>query len=81
MSNARHASVDWARRALLEELPDKRSTATAQAENLVAIAEHFGVPIEVLIRWIHTPALGKQWHAAEFRRFCEHLAAEGSIPE
>jgi hypothetical protein len=66
----RDAALDWVKRALNEELRDDPSIPT-RAENLVAIAEHFDERVETLIRWIHTPARGKQWTAAEFRRFCE----------
>jgi inhibitor of KinA sporulation pathway (predicted exonuclease) len=71
MSYARQASLDWVRRALAEELRDNSPTMTTRAENLVAIAEYYQIPIEALIRWIHTRAPRKQWTAAEWRRWCE----------
>ena len=68
----RAAAVDWVRRALEDELRDD-PTLTTRAENLVAIAEHYSIGIELLVKWIHTPARGKRWTAAEFRRWCEQF--------
>jgi hypothetical protein len=70
----REASVEWVRQSLSEELRDRSPLVTTRAENLVAIAEHYHVPVDALITWIHTPAPGKQWSAAEFRRWCEVFA-------
>ncbi len=81
MTSPRDAAVDWARRALADELREQPDL-TARAENLVAIAEHFDIPIEALIKWIHTPALGKRWTAAEWRRWCgkyRESAAAGEL--
>jgi hypothetical protein len=36
---------------------------------LTAIAAAEGVPIEVLIQWIHTRVPGKLWSGEEWRRF------------
>ena len=72
--SAREAATDWVRRALTEELRENCGLMEERARNLVAIADHFGQPVELLIQWIHTPAPRKQWTAAEFRRFCELLA-------
>ena len=66
----RAAAVDWVKRALADEVRDD-PTLTTRAENLVAIAEHYAIGIEVLVQWIHTPARGKRWTAAEWRRWCE----------
>lgn len=72
----REVSVEWVRRALAEELRDGSPLVATRAENLVAIAEHYRVQTDVLIEWIHTGAPGKQWSAAEFRRWCEMFATE-----
>jgi hypothetical protein len=74
MSTARDASLDWAQRALLEELHGDPGDITARAENMVAIAEHHQVPIEELIRWIHERCAGKSWSAAEWRRYSQQYA-------
>lgn len=50
--------------AYLEELRNR-------AESLVAIAEHFQVPVDpVLLRWCHYRAPGKQWSGEEWTRYC-----------
>lgn len=74
MTTPHAASLDWVRRALAEELRDDSPSVGTRAENLVAIAEAYAVPIEELIRWIHEPAVGKQWSAAEWRRYCQRYA-------
>lgn len=81
MTNAREAAVDWAARALAHELSAFSGQLSAvdveeRAETLVAIAEHYGVPDDVLIAWIHAMALGKEWSAAEFRAWCEAMKEE-----
>jgi hypothetical protein len=68
MQNPRDASVDWVRRSLTEELRDDSPSVGTRAENLVAIAEHYQMPVDVLIMWIHANV--KQCSAADFRRFC-----------
>lgn len=70
----RAASLDWVRRALAEQLRDNSADVGTRAENLVAIAEHYLVPIEDLVKWIHLAAPKKQWTAAEFRRFASLLS-------
>ena len=53
-----------------EELPDEEASSIAtRAEMLTAIAAAEGVPIEVLIQWIHTRVPGKIWSGEEWRRF------------
>ena len=52
-----------------EELPDEEANSIARlAEMLTAIAAAEGVPIEVLIQWIHTRVAGKIWSGEEWRR-------------
>jgi hypothetical protein len=51
ITDAHVAAIDWASRALSEELPDKEASSIAtRAEMLTAIAAAEGVPIEVLIQ-------------------------------
>jgi len=71
MIEVRKAALAWVRRALCEELRDPPEELAQRAENLVAIAEHYQVPIEALIKWIHIRSYGKQWSAAEWRRWCQ----------
>ena len=69
-TDAHTAALNWASRALSEELPkEDASSITTRAETLTAIAAAEGVPIEVLIQWIHTRAPGKLWSDDEWRRF------------
>lgn len=69
------AAIETIRRALADELRDA-STLTALAENLDAIARHYGIPTEHVVSWIRMPAPGKRWTAAEFKRFCELVDEE-----
>jgi hypothetical protein len=70
ITDAHAAAIDWASRALSDELPDKEASSIAtRAEMLCAIAAAEGIPIEVLIQWIHTRAPGKSWSGEEWRRF------------
>jgi ribosomal protein L37AE/L43A len=75
MNATREASVDWVKRALSEALRDHSAQITTRAENLVAIAEDNRIPIEELVVWVYRKAPGKEWTAAEFRRFAEKYAA------
>ena len=69
-TDAHTAALNWASRALGEELPEEESSSIAtRAEMLCAIAAAEGVPIEVLIQWIHTRVAGKIWSDEEWRRF------------
>lgn len=69
-TEAHTAALNWTSRALSEELPDEEaSSITTRAEMLTAIAAAEGVPIEVLIQWIHTRVPGKIWSGDEWRRF------------
>ena len=69
-TDAHIAALDWTRRVLSEELPDEEAgSIAARAEMLTAIAAAEGVPIEVLIQWIHTRVPGKIWSGEEWRRF------------
>jgi ribosomal protein L37AE/L43A len=76
MTPLKEAALDWVRRTLAEELRDESATAGTRAEGLIAIAEHYKIPIEDLIIWIRTPLVGKQWSGAEFRRFAEMYDVE-----
>jgi hypothetical protein len=70
MTDAHAAAIDWASRALRDELPaEEASSIATRAEMLCAIAAAEGIPIEVLIQWIHTRAPGKSWSDEEWRRF------------
>ena len=74
-TDAHKAALDWASRALSEELPAEDIDSIAmRAEMLTAIAAAEGVPIEVLIQWIHTRIPGKQWSGDEWRRFSAKYA-------
>lgn len=75
VTSPRKAALDWTCRALADEIRENEALLTTRAENLLAIAEHFDIPIEVLVKWIHTPARGKRWTAAEWRRWCERYRA------
>jgi hypothetical protein len=69
-TDAHLAALDWTGRALSEELPNEEASSIAtRAEMLTAIAAAEGVPIEVLIQWIHTRVPGKIWSGEEWRRF------------
>lgn len=70
LTDAHIAALDWAKRALSDELPDEDPASIAdRADTLTAIAAAQGVRIEVLIEWIHTRVPGKEWSAAEWRGF------------
>lgn len=69
--DARAAAIDWAARALAHETHHAAVDLMDLAESLVAIAEHFEIPDEAVIAWIHATADGKEWSAAEFRAWCE----------
>lgn len=71
MTTPREAALDWTRRALADEIRESEPLLATRAENLVAIAEYHDIPVEALVKWIHTPARGKRWTAAEWRRWCE----------
>jgi hypothetical protein len=69
-TDAHTAALSWVRLALSEELPDEDAgSVAARAEVLTAIAAAEGVPIEVLIQWIHTRVPEKTWSADEWRGF------------
>lgn len=74
MTSPHETAVDWARRALAEELPGDASVDT-RAENLVAIAERYAIPIEALIKWIHLRSPEKGWTAAEWTGWCDKYRA------
>ncbi len=75
LTSPHKAALDWTHRALADEIRESEALLTTRAENLLAIAEHFDIPIETLVKWIHTPARGKRWTAAEWRRWCERYRA------
>ena len=67
-TDAHLAALDRTRRALSEELPNEEASSIAtRAEMLTAIAAAEGVPIEVLIQWIHTRVPGEIWSGEEWR--------------
>jgi hypothetical protein len=74
MTDPRAYALDLVTRALADEL--REPITRDRAEAFIAVAEQAHVLIETLLVWIHTPATGKQWTLAEWRRFCEHFAAE-----
>jgi hypothetical protein len=70
ITDAHAAALDWVGRALSNEQPDEEASSIAtRAAMLTAIAAAEGVPIEVLIQWIHTRIAGKTWSGDEWRRF------------
>lgn len=81
MLDARTALIDWAARSLAHEINEPPPLCEERAESLVAIAEHYGIPDEALIEWIHAPAPEKDWSAAEFRAWCEQFAAAKETDE
>ncbi|HWT30763.1 MAG TPA: hypothetical protein VN240_07020 [Propylenella sp.] len=69
--SVRSASVDWVARSLhAEGVPDDDQLA----ERLVGAAEHFHVPIELLITWIHDRYAGKEWTIERWARWCQKYA-------
>lgn len=69
-TDAHTAALNWATRALSEELPDEEiGTLATRAEILTAIAAAEGIPIGVLLEWIHTRVAGKSWSSDEWRSF------------
>jgi hypothetical protein len=74
MQDPRAYALDLVSRALSDEL--REAVPRDRAEAFIAVAEANHVLIETLLVWIHTPATGKQWTLAEWRRFCERFAAE-----
>lgn len=74
LPDVRDAALDQVTRALCEELHDDSPLLRERAENLIAIALEYSVDIqEELLAWIHYRADGKEWSAAEFRRWSEKL--------
>ena len=72
MTDIHDVSVRWAAERLQLMLSQENPSELAgRAEVLVTIAERYEFPIELLIEWIDTRAPGKQWAAAEWRRWCE----------
>lgn len=67
----RAASVDWVARSLhAEGVPGDDQLS----ERLVGAAEHFRVPIELLITWIHDRYAGKEWTIEGWARWCHGYA-------
>lgn len=63
----RAASVDWVRRSLhAEGVPCDETLA----DRLVGIAEHYDVPVELLITWTHDRYAGKEWTVERWARWC-----------
>jgi hypothetical protein len=70
VTDAHTAALNWATRTLTDELPDEDPSSIAdRADMLTAIVAAEGIPIEVLIEWIHTRVPGKEWSGEEWRRF------------
>ncbi len=81
-TDAHAAALDWAGRALREELPEKEADSIGtRAEMLCAIAAAEGVPIEVLIEWIHTRIPGKSWSGEEWRKFSAKYSEASRVAE
>lgn len=74
MTDPRAYALELVTRALSDEL--REPVPRDRAEAFIAVAEANHVLIETLLMWIHTPAVGKQWTLAEWRRFCERFAEE-----
>jgi hypothetical protein len=72
MLTLREQCLERVRLALLEESPGSSACELLErAEALVAIAEHYDVPIQpVLLQWCHYRAPGKQWSGEEWTRYC-----------
>jgi hypothetical protein len=70
MITAPEASLAWVRETLARVLRIAWPRTLVKAQRLVAIADEYGVPIEELVLWIETPCQGKEWTAAEWRRYC-----------
>ena len=82
ITDAHAAALNWASRALGEELPDEdASSIITRAEMLTAIAAAEGVPIEVLIQWIHARVPGKLWSGDEWRRFLAKYSVAAREPD
>jgi acetyl-CoA carboxylase alpha subunit len=67
---APEAALDWVQEALAHELRLAYPRTRRKAEQLIAIADEYNVPIEELLLWIQTPCQGKGWAVAEWRRYC-----------
>lgn len=76
MSELRAAAQKWTERALSFEVVDTKASIRERAEGFLAIAEFHGLTTEELVEWIHAPAPGKEWSAAEFRAYARKRAAE-----
>jgi hypothetical protein len=58
--------------ALSEVLTDAdENVLRSRAENLIGIAEHYGIPVEELVSWIHYSHPHKTWSTAEFKRWSQ----------
>lgn len=55
MTRLRKAVLDWVERTVVAEWPQEQKPDEL-AETLVSIGEHFQVPDEVLIQWLHLNA-------------------------
>jgi predicted RNA-binding Zn-ribbon protein involved in translation (DUF1610 family) len=71
MTDLRAAAVGWVQRALTEVLKSDSDEIRTRAENLVAIAEEYRVPVQpVLLQWVHLRVPGKEWSGDEWTRYC-----------
>lgn len=80
MIELRQLAIDYVLRALTDELHADRGELRERAESLVMIAESAGVPIEELIRWIHTEAPEKEYSLREWRGYCRQRHAPHTQP-
>jgi hypothetical protein len=69
------ASVEQVKHALAQVLEEADEAFRERAESLVAIAEHYDVPIvEALLPWIDIRTPEKEWSGVEWRRWCQRFS-------
>ncbi len=68
-------AVAQVKHALAQVLEEADEAFRDRAETLVAIAEHYQVPIvEALLPWIDIRTPDKEWSGVEWRRWCQRFA-------
>lgn len=68
-------SVVQVQHALAQVLAEADEAFRERAEALVAIAEHYQVPIvEALLPWIDIRTPDKEWSGVEWRRWCQRFS-------